>query len=53
MGFSGKVLTLDQMVNQIRATLAIEIIYYCIINSIKISILLFYLRIGKPRYSFQ
>ncbi|KNG46220.1 adp-ribose pyrophosphatase [Stemphylium lycopersici] len=51
MGFSGKVLTLDQMVNQIRATLVIEIIYYCIINSIKISILLFYLRIGHCIHS--
>lgn len=35
------------MVNQVQTTLAIEIIYYLVINSIKISILFFYLRIGK------
>jgi hypothetical protein len=49
MGLSGEVLTLPQMVNQIRATLAIEIIYYILIATIKISILFFYLRIGKLR----
>jgi hypothetical protein len=46
MGFSGKVLQLQQMLNQVQATLAIEIIYYLIVNAIKISILFFYLRIG-------
>lgn len=35
------------MVNQVQTTLAIEIIYYFLINAIKISILFFYLRIGK------
>lgn len=49
MGFSGEVLQLQQMLNQIQATLAIEIVYYLIINAIKISILFFYLRIGQSR----
>lgn len=35
--------------NQVQTTLTIEIIYYFIINAIKISILLCYLRIGKYR----
>jgi hypothetical protein len=48
MGFSGKVLRLPQMVDQIRETLAIEIIYYILVAAIKISILFFYLRIGEP-----
>lgn len=47
LGFSGQVLTFEQMVNQVQTTLAIEIIYYFLINAIKISILFFYLRIGK------
>jgi hypothetical protein len=46
LGFSGKALTPNQMVNQVQTTLAIEIIYYFLINAIKISILFFYLRIG-------
>ncbi|KAL1796564.1 hypothetical protein ACET3X_005104 [Alternaria dauci] len=49
MGFSGKVLELRQMLNQIQATLAIEIVYYLIINAIKISILFFYLRIAVEK----
>jgi hypothetical protein len=47
MGLSGTILTLPQMENQIRAMLAIEIIYYLSITAIEISILFFYLRIGK------
>ena len=47
MGFSGKVLTLDQMTTTIKSVVAIEILYYLCINSIKISIVFFYLRIGK------
>jgi hypothetical protein len=47
MGFSGATLTLTQMENLIKTTLAIEIMYYVLIFSIKISILFFYLRIGK------
>ncbi|KAI8941917.1 hypothetical protein NX059_000032 [Plenodomus lindquistii] len=46
MGLSGLILTPKQMVNQVQTTLAIEIIYYVSINAIKISILLFYLRIA-------
>jgi hypothetical protein len=46
MGLSGKVLTPEQMVNQIQTTLAIEILYYLVVTAIKISILCFYLRIG-------
>ncbi|CAN9298846.1 unnamed protein product [Alternaria alternata] len=49
MGFSGEVLELQQMLNQIQATLAIEIVYYLIINAIKISILFFYLRIAVEK----
>jgi hypothetical protein len=49
MGLSGKLLTLPQMVNQIRGTLAIEIVYYISVAAIKISILFFYLRIGMFR----
>ncbi|KAH9866501.1 hypothetical protein J1614_008191 [Plenodomus biglobosus] len=51
MGFSGLILTPEQMANQVRTTLAIEIIYYFAINAIKVSILLFYLRIGKVKRS--
>lgn len=40
-------MTLTQMENSIKTTLAIEIIYYILVYSIKISILFFYLRIGK------
>jgi hypothetical protein len=53
MGFSGKVLELQQMLNQIQTTLAIEILYYLIVNAIKISILFFYLRIGNIQCSQQ
>jgi hypothetical protein len=47
MGFSGKTLSLEEMTNLVKATLAIEIMYYIIIFFIKASILCFYLRIGK------
>lgn len=50
LGFSGKVLSPEHMVNQVRTTLAIQVIYYILINTIKSSILFFYLRIGKTRY---
>ena len=52
MAFSAGALTPAQMVNQIQTTLAIEIIYYFLINAIKISILCFYLRIGKSSQYF-
>lgn len=47
MGFSGKTLTITKMENLIKATLAIQILYYLLIYSIKISILFVYMRIGK------
>ncbi|ORY05182.1 hypothetical protein BCR34DRAFT_491046 [Clohesyomyces aquaticus] len=52
MGFSGRILTLDQMTNLITTTLAIEIIYYITVFSIKVSILFFYLRIAVDK-SFE
>ena len=50
MGFSGKTLSLNEMINTVKTALAIEIIYYLCVNSVKISILLFYLRISKASY---
>jgi hypothetical protein len=47
MGFSGAVLKPVQMENMIKATLAIEIMYYILIFCIKLSILFLYLRFGK------
>jgi hypothetical protein len=41
------------MVKQVQTTLTIQIIYYLIINAIKISILFFYLRIGTSRLSLE
>ncbi|KAF2634626.1 hypothetical protein P280DRAFT_474506 [Massarina eburnea CBS 473.64] len=52
MGLSGTVLTLDQMTSLIQATLAIEVIYYVCIISIKLSILFCYLRIAAVK-SFE
>ncbi|KAF2845522.1 hypothetical protein T440DRAFT_407807 [Plenodomus tracheiphilus IPT5] len=49
MGLSGLVLTPRQMVVQVQTALAIEIIYYLAINAIKVSILLFYLRIAAVK----
>ncbi|KAH7063919.1 hypothetical protein BKA63DRAFT_185026 [Paraphoma chrysanthemicola] len=49
LGFSGKSLKPTQMVKQIQTTLAIEILYYFLVNAIKISILLFYLRIAAAK----
>jgi hypothetical protein len=49
MGFSGKELSLDQMVVLIKDTLAIQIIYYLAVFCVKLSILLCYLRIGTLR----
>ncbi|KAF2821492.1 hypothetical protein CC86DRAFT_302754 [Ophiobolus disseminans] len=49
LGFSGGALTPEQMVKQVQTTLAIEIIYYFLINAIKISILCFYLRIAAGK----
>ena len=47
MGFSGKVLQLDQMTNLIKTVVAVEIFYYLCVNAVKVSIVFFYLRIGK------
>ena len=47
IGFSGKVLSLDQMDRTLKTILFVEIIYYLCVNSIKVSILFFYLRIGE------
>jgi hypothetical protein len=47
MGFSGVGLSLNQMHNLIKATLAIQCLYYVLVFSIKMSILYCYLRIGK------
>ncbi|PSN73842.1 hypothetical protein BS50DRAFT_1473 [Corynespora cassiicola Philippines] len=49
MGFSGGALSLEQMTNQIKTTLAIEIIYYLVVFSIKLSILFFYLRLAADK----
>ncbi|KAH7408700.1 hypothetical protein DE146DRAFT_386445 [Phaeosphaeria sp. MPI-PUGE-AT-0046c] len=49
LGFSGQVLSPEHMVNQVRTTLAIQVIYYILINTIKISILFFYLRIAAGK----
>ncbi|KAH8732479.1 hypothetical protein GQ44DRAFT_745675 [Phaeosphaeriaceae sp. PMI808] len=48
-GFSGRVLTLDQMTNIFKVTYVIEMIYYIAVNAIKISIVCFYLRIAVQR----
>ncbi|KAF2488845.1 hypothetical protein BU16DRAFT_519776 [Lophium mytilinum] len=49
MGYSGATLELDQMINLMKLTLGIEITYYCLVYCIKMSILLFYLRIAAER----
>ncbi|CAO2650054.1 Nn.00g013460.m01.CDS01 [Neocucurbitaria sp. VM-36] len=49
MGFSGAVLSLNQMTTTIKTILVVEIIYYLCVNSVKISIVLFYLRIAVER----
>ncbi|KAF2657260.1 hypothetical protein K491DRAFT_342989 [Lophiostoma macrostomum CBS 122681] len=49
MGFSGASLTPVQMVNLIRTTLAIQIMYYIIIFCIKLSILFLYLRFAAAK----
>jgi hypothetical protein len=46
LGLSDQALSPTQMTNQVQTTLAIQVIYYFLINTIKISILFFYLRIG-------
>lgn len=53
MGYSGKVLELDQMRTLIQTTLAIQIMYYILVTCIKISICFCYLRIGKFTSGFH
>jgi hypothetical protein len=47
MGFRGREVTFHQATTMLQVTYAIEIIYYLCVNAIKISIVFFYLRIGK------
>lgn len=49
VGFPATDLTTDEMLTQVKLTLAIEVIYYMIVGSIKTSILYMYLRFGKLR----
>lgn len=49
IGFPALTLTTDQMVNQLKVTLSIEVTYYCIVGFIKMSILYLYLRFGELR----
>lgn len=49
IGFPASTLTMEQMVNQMKVTLSIEVTYYCIVGFIKISILYLYLRFGELR----
>lgn len=59
IGFPGSTLTMDQMVNQLKVTLAIEATYYLIVGFIKMSIIYLYLRFGtfgppmRPRQADQ
>jgi hypothetical protein len=52
LGLSGQALSPMQMTNQVQTTIAIQVIYYFLINTIKISILFFYLRIGESASNF-
>jgi hypothetical protein len=47
MGFRGIEASFIQATTTLQITYAIEIIYYLCVNAIKISIVFFYLRIGK------
>ncbi|CAO2656493.1 Nn.00g052960.m01.CDS01 [Neocucurbitaria sp. VM-36] len=49
MGFSGKVLKLDQMTNLIKTVVAVEVFYYLCVNAVKVSIVFFYLRIAAEK----
>jgi hypothetical protein len=46
MGFHAKEVTFNEATTSLKATYAIEILYYLCVNTIKISIVFFYLRIG-------
>lgn len=47
IGFPASTLAMDEMTNQLKVTLSIEVTYYCIVGFIKMSILYLYLRFGK------
>jgi uncharacterized membrane protein YhdT len=47
MGFHGREASFEQAVTTLKVTYGIEIIYYLCVNAIKVSIMFFYLRIGK------
>jgi hypothetical protein len=47
MGFRGAEVTFEQATISLQVTYAIEVLYYLCVNAIKISIVFFYLRIGK------
>jgi hypothetical protein len=49
MGFHAKEVTFDEATTSLKATYAIEILYYFCVNTIKISIVFFYLRIGTKQ----
>ncbi|KAH7088184.1 hypothetical protein FB567DRAFT_425201, partial [Paraphoma chrysanthemicola] len=49
MGFSDKSMTLSQMITTVKANIAISIVYYLCVNAVKISILIFYLRIANGK----
>ncbi len=50
MGYPLSMLTPDNMIAILKATLAIQVTYYAIIFCIKTSILFTYLRFGKRQY---
>jgi uncharacterized membrane protein YhdT len=47
MGFHGREATFEQATTTLKVSYGIEIVYYACVNAIKVSIVLFYLRIGK------
>jgi hypothetical protein len=47
MGFRGRQASFQQATITLQVAYAVEIIYYLCVNAIKISIVFFYLRIGK------
>ncbi|KAF2727116.1 hypothetical protein EJ04DRAFT_400147, partial [Polyplosphaeria fusca] len=53
LGASGFLLSLDQLVNTLKLQVAITIVYYSVLTLIKISILMFYLRIGSIHTWFR
>jgi hypothetical protein len=51
MGFRGREVSFVEATTTLQVTYAIEIIYYLCVNAIKISIVFFYLRIGKNHFT--